>query len=451
MLAKRMALRRVAKVAPAVEPVLSHTPTRDLSHILFTPPVPTGPIPHNVYTMDSVGVLTLPDRSYRQFFYNATEKRTFIAIHYPKQLLQIYDRLNRHTQEELWGACVLYKYGGSHATKDGIIREANVGCDVMRQTILKIVRSSFQAVDEPDKHEKHEKPEKQDETTIAEVPEVENISMELLQPILSKPGVPTLVFAWTQTVTNRVKTANHGFWGLGDAMRGILAAYQFSKKNRCEFAIDPQRHPFFHFLTPSASNPVFRTLDRDIAVSFQGDDGGALDSLKLVLVPGTVTPIFCNMYPVEPLLSDEKRLIRDLLVIKPEYRLDLPPYGYSVLHVRVGDEGIDGVLPAKTLATYVNLVTKYLVDGDVICSDSVQLKRHVAATCPGIRVFVNDRRNGHVGYDTDPALLQNTLDDLQIVLGAKRVLTYSQYSWVSGFVDWGTKCFDIPLIDVKKM
>jgi hypothetical protein len=273
--------------------------------------------------------------------------------------------------------------------------------------------------------------------------------VELLQPILSKPGVPTLVFVWTQTVTNRVKTAKHGFWGLGDAIRGMLSAYQFSKKNRCEFAIDPQRHPFYHFLTPSVSNPLFRSTGRDVAVPFQGDDGGALDSLKLVLVPGTVTPIFCNMYPAEPLLSDEKRLIRDLLVIKPEYRLDLPPYGYSVLHVRVGDEGIDGVLPAKTLATYVNLVTKYLVDGDVICSDSVQLKRHVAATCPGIRVFVNDRRNGHVGYDTDPALLQNTLDDLQIVLGAKRVFTYSAYCWVSGFVTWGTKCFDIPLIDVK--
>ena len=451
-----MALRRMPKVIPADGPVISHTSTSDPSSILFTPPVPTGPIPHNVYTTDSVGVLTLPDKGYRQFFYNVTEQRRFIALHYPEQLVQIYERLNRSKKEDLWGACVLYKYGGSHATKEGIIREANVGCHVMRQTILMLVRSSFEAMVEPGKQEKHENPEKQEkhenpETITAGLAEVEKTSEEPLQSTLCTPGVPTLVFVWTQTVTNRIKTAKHGFWGLGDAIRGMLSAYQFSKKNRCEFAIDPHRHPFYHFLTPSVSNPLFRSTGRDVAVPFQGDDGGALDSLKLVLVPGTVTPIFCNMYPAEPLLSDEKRLIRDLLVIKPEYRLDLPPYGYSVLHVRVGDEGIDGVLPAKTLATYVNLVTKYLVDGDVICSDSVQLKRHVAATCPGIRVFVNDRRSGHVGYDTDPALLQNTLDDLQIVLGAKRVFTYSAYCWVSGFVTWGTKCFDIPLIDVKKI
>jgi hypothetical protein len=187
----------------------------------------------------------------------------------------------------------------------------------------------------------------------------------------------------------------------------------------------------------------------DSHVMFEGVDGGNFTTLKFSLNNGDVHHVYCNTFPCEPLLYDEKHLIRSLLSVKEEFRLDLSN-NYSVLHVRAGDSAINGELDGKKLAEYVSLVNQYLEKGDVFCSDSVQLKHHVAASCPGIRVFVNDRRSGHVGYDTDPALLHNTLDDLQIVLGAKRVFTYSSYCWVSGFVDWGTKCFDIPLINLKK-
>jgi len=212
------------------------------------------------------------------------------------------------------------------------------------------------------------------------------------------------------------------------------------------FVVDTHTPPLSYFLE-SNTHLLYRTM-MESTVTFEGDDCGTFDTLRIGLKNVDIRHIFCNAYPVEPLLSDEKHLIRSLLTVKKEFRLTLPS-SYSVLHVRAGDSVIDGVIPASVLAKYVDLVRQYLVDGDVFCSDSVQLKRHVAITCPGIRVFVNDRRSGHVGYDTDPALLQNTFDDLQIVLGAKRVFTYSAYNWVSGFVDWGTKWFDIPLIDVK--
>ncbi len=256
------------------------------------------------------------------------------------------------------------------------------------------------------------------------------------------------MFAWTQRVSNRVKTDTHGFWGLGDALRGILSLYQYCKLRRYEFIVDTHRHPFSYFLNADTS-PHHRVAAGSV-VPFEGGDGDRFESIKAVAEPGETRLVFCNAFPQEPLLSDEKRLIQTLLSVKPEYRLALPPTPYTVLHIRAGDHGIDGEVSAASLNKYLALVNKHLQDGDVLCSDSAHLKHYVAAQRPTIRMYDKARRSGHVGYDTDPELLRNTLDDLQVIMGAARVFTYSNYSWISGFVQWGTMCLDIPLIDLKE-
>lgn len=266
-------------------------------------------------------------------------------------------------------------------------------------------------------------------------------------PTAHPTAPPTLVFAWSQIVDNRQQTTTNGFWGLGDTLRGILTLYQYCKRNRYEFIVDTHRHPFSKFLKENTS--LYHRIADGKNITFEGVDGGPFLSLKLNVKNGDTRHIICNAHPEEPLLSDEKWLIRTLLQVKSEYQLALPTQPYSVLHIRVGDTAINGLISAVQLATYIDLVNQYLVAGDVVCSDSVQLKRHIMTVNPTIKVYVNDRRSGHVGYDTEPDLLRNTLDDLQIVLGATRVFTYSNYVWVSGFVVWGCKCFNIPLVDVK--
>ena len=268
-----------------------------------------------------------------------------------------------------------------------------------------------------------------------------------LKEVAKSSAPPTIVFAWSQNVQFDTKKETTGFWGLGDSLRGILSIYQFCKKNRYEFIIDTHLHPFSQFFENNTS--PYQCNKDESPVTFAGDDGGMYKSLNLSVKPGGVYHIFCNSYPLEPLLSDEKRLIRNLLTIKPEFKLDLPKDPYSVFHIRVGDPLINGIINEKDLVHYTQIVGKKCKMGDVICSDSNQLKHHLATMIPGIRVYMNDNRCGHVGYDTDPVLLRNTLDDLQIVLGAARVYTYSNYSWISGFVEWGCKCFDIPLVNIK--
>ena len=256
----------------------------------------------------------------------------------------------------------------------------------------------------------------------------------------------TIVFTFTQSNIFRNNTPAVGFWGLGDSIRGILSIYQFCKRNQRKFLINIDDHPFSQYLekdtTPYHCNNAYSMTH------FVGGDGGGFNSIK-INKKDNIYYVYSNAWPREPLLRDEKSLIRSILTIKREYHIKLPE-SYSVLHIRTGDEYIKSNLPDVKLAFYVGLVKKYMGSGKIVlCSDNVQLKRHIATTMPDVTVFVNDARSGHVGYDTDPGILRNTLTDLQIVMGARNVYTYSVYPWVSGFVHWVTKCFDIPLISMK--
>lgn len=253
----------------------------------------------------------------------------------------------------------------------------------------------------------------------------------------------TIVFTFTQSNIFRNNTPVVGFWGLGDSIRGILAIYQFCKRNQRKFLINIDDHPFSQYLEKDTT--PYHCSNTYSMTYFVGGDAGVLK----INNKEKIYYVYSNAWPREPLLSDEKGLIRSLLTIKKEYLIKLPA-SYSVLHIRTGDDYIKSDLPDVKLAFYVGLIKKYMgSDKIVLCSDNVQLKQHIANTIPDVTVFVNDARSGHIGYDTDPGILRNTLTDLQIVMGARNVYTYSVYPWISGFVHWVTKCFDIPLINMK--
>jgi hypothetical protein len=257
----------------------------------------------------------------------------------------------------------------------------------------------------------------------------------------------TIVFAWTQKLENFAMTKSSGFFGLGDILRGILFIYQKCKENRYEFIIDTHRHPFSNFLVNETC--FYHKSTECLNVLFFGDDGGKTFN-KSLLRQNCVNHILSNSFPTLPLLEDEKYIIRSLLTIKPEFKITLPTHPYSLLHIRIGDSKIDSPLSSTDLEMYFELISKYLVDGDVLCSDNMQFKKFVKMNRPDIIVNLNERRIGHIGYDTDQELLLSTLEDIQFVLGAKKIYTYSNYTWISGFVFWISNCFDIPLEDLRK-
>jgi hypothetical protein len=54
-------------------------------------------------------------------------------------------------------------------------------------------------------------------------------------------------------------------------------------------------------------------------------------------------------------------------------------------------------------------------------------------------------RTAHFGYQKRPTEIMETLFELFLIMDAKRIKTYSVYTWISGFVYWIHKIYDIPL------
>jgi hypothetical protein len=65
-------------------------------------------------------------------------------------------------------------------------------------------------------------------------------------------------------------------------------------------------------------------------------------------------------------------------------------------------------------------------------------------------VYNQDVTGSHIGYETTHAILKATIEDYQILMGATMIYTYSVYNWISGFVNWCSTAYGIPLINLKK-
>ena len=53
------------------------------------------------------------------------------------------------------------------------------------------------------------------------------------------------------------------------------------------------------------------------------------------------------------------------------------------------------------------------------------------------------------GYETDLEKLKNTFIYFHLIANSKKIKSYTEYSWTSGFVWWCKQIYDIPLEVVK--
>ena len=55
----------------------------------------------------------------------------------------------------------------------------------------------------------------------------------------------------------------------------------------------------------------------------------------------------------------------------------------------------------------------------------------------------------HLGRSTDHNSIKDTLIDFFILTTASKIKTYTSYEWISGFVYWAHKIYDIPLMKME--
>ncbi len=233
-------------------------------------------------------------------------------------------------------------------------------------------------------------------------------------------------------------TARDNFWGLGDIIRGIIATRQYCCQKGYEFILDIHKHPFAQFLAHDVSDTVASLTDAADVKFFQSFER----------VPDLPSPVILmsNAWCTDP-TPDDKQFIRKFLTVKPEYHLSLPTTPYNVLHFRLGDMCMDGA--DGNYMALLPMIIRTVRENDVLCSDSTKFKMFMKSRFNDIRTYGDNCLAGHIGKERDPRRLLATLTDLQVLMGAQQIHTFSVYSWTSGFVDWIARCYDIPVSPMK--
>jgi hypothetical protein len=254
----------------------------------------------------------------------------------------------------------------------------------------------------------------------------------------------TIIQVWTHKCVNISPDASS--WGLGDILRGTIKLYQLCKENNYRFIVDMQLHNLSNYLVHRKheySDLIQQNKDNILFVYNDELENYIFNNDKNILY------FFTNSYCNEN-LDYEKEFIQNLLTPNHQLKeyisnkiLDIPD-NYNILHYRLGDDDLVRNENNHQYDVYLNHLKKNIEENDVFISDSNYFKKIVCRDDTQIRMV--DVLPRHIGYDGEP--LNDTLFEFFLITKCQKIKTYSKYSWISGFVYWIHKVYDIPLVSI---
>jgi hypothetical protein len=248
--------------------------------------------------------------------------------------------------------------------------------------------------------------------------------------------------------------------GLGDCLRGIFAAMQFSKRHGLRFSVCMAGNvlePFLQYRTPAdVRERAARARPRRVQFLHKcsaKQNGVPSDVDALPHERGTVL-LFTNVFPAQLPTEEERAFVRSLLVVRPQWVVTPPAPAYSLLHIRTSDAVLAGGnrvggLDKKQVDTIRRCTQGGSLQPWFLISDSAEVVALTKRAFPRIKTDadVPDARfsapPGHVALTRDGGRLATTVRDMQRVCGAKEIVTVSNYRWTSGFVLWLAVAFGI--------
>jgi hypothetical protein len=260
-----------------------------------------------------------------------------------------------------------------------------------------------------------------------------------------------VIHTWTQNVKNLKQTEIEHFWGLGDLIRGAVKLFQLSKKMNFELIVDIQHHPISKFL--KCTNEKYKDLVnknvKNIEFVMPGEVEKYIESNENDIIM-FLTNDLCD----ETDIDDEcKKFIKNIFTptdffneyisIKME---DVSLDEYNIMHFRLGDEELVRQNVTQPTNEIVDKLMKNKENNDILLSDSEYFKKYVQKN---IDINMFGTRTVHFGYQNRPSEIMDTLFEFFLLMKAKKIKTYSIYSWISGFVYWVHKIYDVPLEQMK--
>lgn len=264
----------------------------------------------------------------------------------------------------------------------------------------------------------------------------------------------TVILVWTQKCINKP----NDFWGLGDLIRGTIRLLELSDKLNFKLEVNTVLHPISNFLKTKNSkyNELILNNRENIEFVLTKDVENYIKNSKDNVLFFSTNSLILNYNLIDKHKSfiknilqpnDELNLYVDNLIKK--YKLNK----FQVIHYRLGDKYIDNSetdLDSNEFETLVNKILNNCEKNTLFLTDSQLFKNKFKSInlIDDKNIAILDLNICHLGYENDKHKIKDTLAEFFLITKSNKIKTYSTYEWISGFVFWISKIYDIPIIKI---
>ena len=255
--------------------------------------------------------------------------------------------------------------------------------------------------------------------------------------------------------------------GFGDLLRGTMYLYKLSQQMKFTLIVDTQLHPVSQFLISHPheySNYVVQNKSK-IIHAINPQPSYIVNQLHNHALSHNPNPIlittnYSDNHQESPSVEC-RRFMRSILRPNDEFKTYFNnmcksfkiPKHYSIMHFRLGDHDVvhkkSNLAHYKQLFDIVNQNIKRIPNLHII-ADSVQFKQYLRRVIhPTLTDRIIATKSVHLSYPNSDINIKETLFDFMLLTNARIIETHSVYGWISGFVQWVSHIFNVPLINLK--
>jgi len=253
--------------------------------------------------------------------------------------------------------------------------------------------------------------------------------------------------------------------GLGDYLRGCFGLMQISVMLGLEFDIDLNNHPIGQYImdnpnkTPINYSNVFRYHNNNWKTdsnSFLRDFINYLNNIReeTHCLFFSAFPVISKLSPIGKrimrLKMDPNEMMKQNIKLRMA-KLGITPKSYGIIHIRSGDDKLLGdnkIINVKFLSKIevflsgtINPSNKY-----IILSDSNEIKLLIKGKFPNCIAQIKEVTHlGETGNHSDKAVMYTMLDFF-IMAASNKIISISAYEWGSGFSQWCSAMYNIPIV-----
>ena len=262
----------------------------------------------------------------------------------------------------------------------------------------------------------------------------------------------------------------HADAGFGDLLRGTIYLHKLSQKMKFNLIVDIQFHPVSQFLVPQPHEHSAYVIQNQSQIinAINVNDNFIINQLRDHNLsnnpnpnPVLITTNYSDNHHESPSVEC-KHFMRSLLIPTNEFKawfndtcnaFKIPKY-YSILHFRLGDDELihhnENPEQYNNLFNMVNSNMK-TIPNLYMMTDSAKFKQYLRrALHPTLTYRIISTTPVHLSHpDADIETVKDTLFDFMLLTNARFIKTHSVYGWISGFVQWVSHIFNVPLINLR--